>query len=221
MEEEIKAVVQKIVSEGEHGPFAVATSEKFDGSVTFSLEPTIWKEEEWPEEGMIVYLAKLRQKRAGWRAKLARFWKPSDEQKERRKEMNILERVDNLIFNEESEALKEIKKLRRLMALYDSLVEKAKENNVAIVIYRTPYEKERQIGIRILPSGNYQQTDGINLDKEYFDKRSWSQKLPRNSNVGKHESAIEDYLRNKNKISFLFSTMQENSPDIQIRIEKL
>lgn len=76
----LKAVVQAIIPQGKHGPFAVATSEGLDGSVTFSLEPTVWKEAEWPEEGMCVFLANLRQKRAGWRAKLGRFWKLSDEQ---------------------------------------------------------------------------------------------------------------------------------------------
>lgn len=40
--------------------------------MTFSLEPTIWQEEEWPEEGMYVLLGKLRQKRAVWRAKTVR-----------------------------------------------------------------------------------------------------------------------------------------------------
>ena len=64
----IKAVVQKVIREGKHGPFAVATSDQLEGSVTFSLEPTVWTENEWPEEGMIVFLGKLRQKRAGWRA---------------------------------------------------------------------------------------------------------------------------------------------------------
>jgi len=76
----IKAVVQKVIREGKHGPFAVATSDQLEGSVTFSLEPTVWKEKEWPEEGMMVYLGELRRKRAGWRAKNGRFWKPSDEQ---------------------------------------------------------------------------------------------------------------------------------------------
>lgn len=76
----IKAVVQKVIREGNHGPFAVATSNQLEGSVTFSLEPTVWKEKEWPEEGMIVSLGELRRKRAGWRAKQGRFWKPSDEQ---------------------------------------------------------------------------------------------------------------------------------------------
>lgn len=84
----VKAVVQKVVSEGRHGPFAVATSDGLDGSVTFSLERTIWKEKEWPEEGMYVLLGKLRQKRAGWRAKAGRFFKPSDEQTERSKCMS-------------------------------------------------------------------------------------------------------------------------------------
>ena len=89
----IKAIVQKVIREGKHGPFAVATSDQIDGSVTFSLEPTAWKEDDWPEEGMAVRLGKLRQKRAGWRAKEGRFWKPSDEhnqQPERSKRMQFL-----------------------------------------------------------------------------------------------------------------------------------
>lgn len=85
----IKAVVQKVVPGGKHGPFAVATSEGLGGSVTFSLEPTIWQEKEWPEEGMYVLLGKLRQKRAGWRAKTGRFFKPSDEQTERSIQMKV------------------------------------------------------------------------------------------------------------------------------------
>ena len=76
----IKAVVQKVIREGKHGPFVVATSDQLKGSVTFSLEPTVWKESDQPEEGMFIFLGNIRQKRAGWRAKLARFWKPSDEQ---------------------------------------------------------------------------------------------------------------------------------------------
>ena len=89
----IKAVVQKVIREGPHGPFAVATSDQIKGSVTFSLEPTVWKEKEWPEEGMVVFLEEPRKKRAGWRAKQGRFWKPSDEQtqqRERSKEMQFL-----------------------------------------------------------------------------------------------------------------------------------
>lgn len=78
--ETIKAVVQKIVRQGRHGPFFIATSEKINGSVTCSLEITIWREEKWPEEGEYVHLSELREKRAGWRAKQGRFWKLSDEQ---------------------------------------------------------------------------------------------------------------------------------------------
>lgn len=89
----IKAVVQKVIREGKHGPFAVATSDKLDGSVTFSLEPTVWKEKDWPEEGVIVILEELLKKRAGWRAKKGRFFKPSDEQTEIRKEQDMLERT--------------------------------------------------------------------------------------------------------------------------------
>jgi len=84
---EYKAIVQKVITEGPHGSYAVATSEELEGSVTFSLEQTVWHEEEYPEAGMYVLLGKLRQKRAGWRAKTGRFWKPSDEQRERSKNM--------------------------------------------------------------------------------------------------------------------------------------
>lgn len=93
----IKAVVQKVIREGKHGPFAVATSDQLEGSVTFSLEPTVWKEREWPEEGVMVFLGELRQKRAGWRAKTGRFWKPSDEQlqqTERSRQMKGLKNVE-------------------------------------------------------------------------------------------------------------------------------
>ncbi len=89
----IKAIVQKVIREGRHGPFAVATSNQIGGSVTFSLEPTVWREGDWPERGMVVILGKLRQKRAGWRAKEGRFCKPSDEQNqqpERSKQMQFL-----------------------------------------------------------------------------------------------------------------------------------
>lgn len=55
----IIAVVQKIIREGKHGPFAVASSSQLEGSVTFSLEPTVWEEKEWPETGIVVLLGKL------------------------------------------------------------------------------------------------------------------------------------------------------------------
>jgi hypothetical protein len=87
----VKAIVQKVIREGKHGPFAVATSYQFEGSVTFSLEPTVWKEDDWPEEGMMVFLGKLRQKRAGWRAKEGRFWKPSDEQTKQTERSNQMQ----------------------------------------------------------------------------------------------------------------------------------
>lgn len=90
----IKAMVQKVILDGKHGLFFVATSDQIpDGSVTCSLEPTVWKESMHPEEGDVVFLDELRQKRAGWRAKMGRFWKPSDEQNqqtERSKTMQFL-----------------------------------------------------------------------------------------------------------------------------------
>lgn len=87
----IKAVVQKVIREGKHGPFAVTTSDQIDGSVTFSLESTVWEEDDWPEEGMTVFLGKLRQKRAGWRAKEGRFWRPSDEQVQQSERSNQMQ----------------------------------------------------------------------------------------------------------------------------------
>ncbi|MBI5044842.1 MAG: hypothetical protein HZC02_02865 [Candidatus Levybacteria bacterium] len=68
---------------GRHGPYAVAASRQISGSVTFSLEPTVWLESEWQEEGTVVFLSDLRLKRAGWRGKKGRFVRPSDEQSAR------------------------------------------------------------------------------------------------------------------------------------------
>jgi len=76
----IKAVVQNVIPQGRHGPFAIATSEKVEGSITFSLKENVWQEQEWPEQGMVVALSNLRKKRAGWRAMSGRFLRPSDEQ---------------------------------------------------------------------------------------------------------------------------------------------
>lgn len=80
LEATIKALVEKVIPAGRHGPYAIATTDALAGSVTFSLERTVWQEEEWPEAGTYVCLGKLRQKRAGWRAKEGRFWELSDEQ---------------------------------------------------------------------------------------------------------------------------------------------
>jgi hypothetical protein len=92
-----KAVVQKIVEEGNHGAFAVATSDAVQGSTTFSLEPTVWQEQSHPEPGEIVLLGKLRLKRAGWRAKEGRYFNPSDEQTESRKEQVMSPRISSLM----------------------------------------------------------------------------------------------------------------------------
>lgn len=51
--EAVKAVVQKVFEKGPHGPYAVATAETLSGSVTFSLEPTVWQEGDWPEAGSV------------------------------------------------------------------------------------------------------------------------------------------------------------------------
>lgn len=76
-----KAIVEKIVSRGRHGPYAVATCEAFDGSVTFGLTSPVWNEKEYPEPGTYVILTDIRKKRAGWRANSGRFFQPADEPK--------------------------------------------------------------------------------------------------------------------------------------------
>lgn len=76
--EEYRAVVEKIMSNGRHGPYAVARSDEL-GSVTFSLSRDVWKEKGQPETGTIVILGQIIKKRAGWRAQHGRFARPSDE----------------------------------------------------------------------------------------------------------------------------------------------
>ncbi|MEX1014633.1 MAG: hypothetical protein WDZ80_05740 [Candidatus Paceibacterota bacterium] len=76
--EEIKAEV-KATSEGEYGMFAIALSDKVKGSITFSLNNDVWQDNSFPEKGTIVVLSELRKKKAGWRAKSARFLTPDDE----------------------------------------------------------------------------------------------------------------------------------------------
>jgi len=107
----VKAVVQKIVPEGNHGPYAVATAEGVEGSITFSLEPPIWDEPDWPKPGEFVLLHKFHQKRAGWRAMRARFFKPEDKQTANSREnaMNkitaLIERWTPKFFSSEAEQI--------------------------------------------------------------------------------------------------------------------
>jgi len=76
-EETYPAIIEKVYASGPHGPYAVASSKKL-GSITVSLSPIIWKERDWPECGTVVMLSDIRKKRAGWRAYIGRFLKPSD-----------------------------------------------------------------------------------------------------------------------------------------------
>lgn len=75
----VTAVVEKLVLDGKHGPYAVATAKGL-GIVTFSLEQSVWQEQSHPESGTLVILSDLRLKRAGWRAHTGRFVRPSDQQ---------------------------------------------------------------------------------------------------------------------------------------------
>jgi len=83
--DEYQVVIQKIIKNGRHGPYAVARYQGL-GSITFSLDSSVWQEDDWPDPGMCVILTKIRKKRAGWCAKSGRFVKPSDESNSIRKE---------------------------------------------------------------------------------------------------------------------------------------
>jgi len=76
------AIVQAVVREGKHGPYAVAISSQITGSVTFSLSPDVWQESSEPQEGLEVILGDVRKKRAGWRAFFARFVRPTGNQQQ-------------------------------------------------------------------------------------------------------------------------------------------
>lgn len=98
------AVVQKVVSEGSHGPYAVAILKPLvatiEGSVTFSLLPPAWQEKDYPSQGQVVILSDLTQKRAGWRAETARYTTTSDEQAvevERSKQMGTTQTLGSMI----------------------------------------------------------------------------------------------------------------------------
>ena len=76
---EVIAVIQKVCLNGRHGPYVIATAEGLSGSITFSLESSVWKEDERPELGEFVVLSKLRKKRAGWKAMSGRRFCLDDE----------------------------------------------------------------------------------------------------------------------------------------------
>lgn len=73
-----RAIVDRVILNGKHGPYVVARSEDL-GMVTFSLLPSVWQEKSYPETGTWVVLYDLRKKRAGWRAQQGRYLRPSDE----------------------------------------------------------------------------------------------------------------------------------------------
>ena len=83
--EAIKAVVRKVFPDGRYGSYALATSTEVKGTITFSLDKSVWQEDELPETGMFVLLSNLRQKKVGWRALSGRFFQPSDERQHKTK----------------------------------------------------------------------------------------------------------------------------------------
>jgi hypothetical protein len=79
VQEKYIGVVQKVFPHGAHGPYAKARSEQL-GSVTFALDPPVWREAKWPDEGMCVVMTNMLKKRAGWRADSCRFMRPEDQE---------------------------------------------------------------------------------------------------------------------------------------------
>jgi len=80
--ESYKAVVEKIIQDGRHGPYAVAYSEAAGKSLTFSLDSKVWQDDELPELGTWVMLSKITRKSAGWRAGCGRLFRLSDEKQD-------------------------------------------------------------------------------------------------------------------------------------------
>jgi hypothetical protein len=74
-------VVQTVIREGKHGPYAVAVVRKGDGVayVTFSLTRKTWKGRTLPERGNFVVLSEINRKMKGWRAGRARFVNMEDD----------------------------------------------------------------------------------------------------------------------------------------------
>lgn len=70
----VVAVVQD-VCDGKNGNYAVASSEEITGSITFSLDGKVWKEENDPEKGDMVVLGTVVMRKAGWRAKQLKLTK--------------------------------------------------------------------------------------------------------------------------------------------------
>ena len=78
----IKATVTSIVPKNKnHGAYAVAKAQGVEGSITFSLRPAVWSERSKPEPRDNVFLDDVRKNGSGFRSHVARFWRPSDEQK--------------------------------------------------------------------------------------------------------------------------------------------
>lgn len=82
-ERSYRAVVEKIVLDGQHGPYAVTKCSELGVSITISLDKSVWEEKDYPEPGTYVVLSRLMRKRAGWRANHGRFVTPSDERSHR------------------------------------------------------------------------------------------------------------------------------------------
>jgi hypothetical protein len=82
-----KATVTEIVREGLRGPYCVAFVDDLEDWVTFSLNPPVWHEKNYPEVNDVVLLSDIRKgAKKRWRAMQARFFRPQDEKEENRRQ---------------------------------------------------------------------------------------------------------------------------------------
>lgn len=75
MEEYYECIVNK-VTDGPHGPYAVATCKEVDWPITFSCEKSVWDEPHQPRPGEIVLLYDVHKTTGGWRAGEAKAKRP-------------------------------------------------------------------------------------------------------------------------------------------------
>jgi hypothetical protein len=74
----VTTLVQEKKGRNGHGPYFIADGGEY-GSVTCSLNPSVWQDKEEPVVGEVVVLSKLYLKPAGWRAGHGRRARLSDQ----------------------------------------------------------------------------------------------------------------------------------------------
>lgn len=68
------------IKTGKRGSYAIAVCDDVSGSITFSLNPRVWREKRRLHIGDMVTMTNVSKVRHGWRAASVRLVRPSDEQ---------------------------------------------------------------------------------------------------------------------------------------------